>query len=352
MIKDYKNKTMGPIKRTFVINKVDYKTFSNKPGTFLACEFTDLSGSMKAIMWDGFSSYKSWLKNKTVVEVSGELNTYKEATQIQIKNMNLAQIYDTTLLVPSLSPEKIKEIETGLNSFKETIKNEICRKIWNGILSDALGSLKPAYLHCPGGIGDVHHAYCGGLAEHSFSMIKVGDLVSQYQGLDRDIVLTGCLLHDIGKIKCYNWNLCLEMTDVGRLLHHTSIGYGILLSTAEKCEIPTDDPTFLKLAHIIIAHHEDEGIRKTMFAEANAVAQIDAMDALVTHAVAFSTSPENKNENTNWTKYCNLTQKQYYIPVEQDSGPVEQPNPVQEDKPTEKAEIPSFDIDDLFGDGK
>jgi 3'-5' exoribonuclease len=343
MLKNYKNKTSGPIKGTFVINKVDYKTFSNKPGTFLSCEFTDLSGSMKGIMWDGFSSYKAWLKNKIVVEVYGELNTYKETTQIQIKNMNPVEIYDTTLLVPSLMSEKIKEIETGLGSFKETIKNEICKIIWDAILSDTLSSLKGTYLHCPGGIGDVHHAYCGGLAEHSFSMMRIGELVALYhQDLDRDIVLTGCLLHDIGKIKCYNWNLCLEMTDVGRLLHHTSVGYGMLLNIAEKNKISTDDPTFLKLAHIIIAHHEDEGIRKTMFAEANAVAQIDAMDALVTHAVAFSTVPENKNEGTNWTKYCSLTQKQYYIPAKQS------PNPVQTSEPTEQ----SLDIDDLFGDNK
>jgi len=344
MLKDYKNKSTGPIKGIFVINKIDYKTFSNKPGTFLACEFTDLSGSMKGIMWDGFSSYKSWLKNKTVVEVSGELNTYKDATQIQIKNMKIVEIYNTTLLVPSLASEKIKEIETGLNSFKETIKNETCKIIWNEVLSNSLGSLKPAYLNCPGGIGDVHHAYCGGLAEHSFSMMRVGDLVALYQGLDRDIVLTGCLLHDIGKIQCYHWNLCLEMTDIGRLLHHTSIGYGMLLNMAEKNEISLKDPTFLKLAHIIIAHHEDEGIRKTMFAEANAVAQIDAMDALVTHAVAYSTAPENRNEDTNWTRYCNLTQKQYFIPA---NLPIEKPNFPEAEQ---KNEIDI--IDDLFGEEK
>ena len=362
MIKDYKNKTTGSIKGTFVINKIDYKAFSNKPGAFLSCEFTDLSGSMKAVMWDGFVAYKAWLKNKTVVEVFGELNTYKETTQIQIKNMNPVQIYNTTLLVPSLTSEKMKEVKTGLESFKETIKNEVCKIIWDEILSDELGSLKGPYLHCPGGIGDVHHAYCGGLAEHSFSMMREGELVALYQNLDRDIILTGCLLHDVGKIKCYNWELCLEMTDIGRLLHHTSIGYGMLLKIAEKNKISIDDPTFLKLAHIIIAHHEDEGIRKTMFAEANAVAQIDAMDALVTHAVAFSTLPENKNEETNWTKYCSLTQKQYYIPAKQS-------NPIQTDQPTEKSleqllveknkpgkpfetktELPSFDIDDLFGD--
>jgi len=340
-IKDYKNKTVGPIKGTFIISRIEYKTFSNKPGTFLACEFTDLSGSMKAIMWDGFSTYKSWLKNKTVVEVFGELNTYKDATQIQIKNMNPVQIYNTTLLVPSLPTQKITEIETGLKSFKDSIKNEICKIIWEEILGDHLGSLKPAYLHCPGGIGEVHHNYCGGLAEHSYSMMKIGELVAQYQGLDRDILITGCLIHDIGKIQCYNWELIIEMTDVGRLMHHTFLGYKTLLGFAEVHKIPLDDLTFMKLAHIVIAHHEEEGIRKTMFAEACAVSQIDELDALVTHAVAFSRTPENKTEDSNWTKFCSLTQKQYYVPSIQ--KPVEPTSP-QESIPKENI------IDDLFGD--
>jgi 3'-5' exoribonuclease len=347
MLKDYKNKTMGPIKGTFVINKVEYKTFSNKPGTFLSCEFTDLSGSMKGIMWDGFSSYKPWLKNKTVVEVSGELNTYKEATQIQIKNMNPVQNYDKALLVPSLPIQRLTEIETSLKSFKISIKNEICKIIWGEILGDPLGSL---YMECPGGVGEVHHNYCGGLAEHSFSMIQIGEVLALQHTLDRDIILTGCLIHDIGKIQCYNWQLCLEMTDIGRLLHHTSVGYGMLLNIAEEKEISIDDPTFLKLAHIIIAHHEEEGIRKTMFAEANAVSHIDALDALVTHAIAYSTAPENKNENTNWTRFCSLTQKQYYIPIAQiaEPGPISQTPASKKPEPKKELDI----IDDLFGDSK
>ena len=339
MLKDYKNKTTGPIKGTFVISKIDYKTFANKPGTFLTCEFTDLSGSIKGIMWEGFSFYKPWLKNKTVVEVLGEISSYKDATQIQIKSMSPVQIYNTTLLVPSLPDTKIAEIETGLKTFKNSITNEICKIIWEETLGDHLGSLKPAFLHCPGGIGEVHHSYCGGLAEHSYSMIKIGEVVAQYQGLDRDILLTGCLIHDIGKIQCYDWNLVIEMTDVGRLMHHTFLGYKTLLGFAEYRKIPLDDPTFMKLAHIVIAHHEEEGIRKTMFAEACAVSCIDSLDALVTHAVAFSKNPENKVEDSNWTKFCNLTQKQYYIPTVQE--PIEPVPPQQESKNI---------IDDLFGD--
>jgi 3'-5' exoribonuclease len=313
MIKDYKTKTSGPIKGTFLISKIDYKPFANKPGTFMACEFTDLSGSIKAIMWDGFSSYKTWLKNKSVVEVVGELSTFKEVSQIQVKSMAQAKTYDISQLIPSLPPDKIKEIESGLMTFQSKIKNEICEKIW----AEILGNLRPQYMSCPGGVGEVHHNYIGGLAEHSYSMIRAGELIAQYQNLDSDIVLTGCLIHDIGKINSYHWDLVIEMSDAGRLLHHTFIGYGMLLDIARRLNIPMDDVTFLKLSHIIVAHHEDEGIRKTMFAEAHAVAQVDAMDAMVKHAINFSSIPENKDPNSNWTRFCSLTGRQYYVPSTQ-----------------------------------
>jgi 3'-5' exoribonuclease len=175
----------------------------------------------------------------------------------------------------------------------------------------------------------------------------LGGTISQYQGLDLDIILTGCLIHDMGKIQCYNWYLCIEMTDMGRLLHHTSVGYGMLLEIANKRGIPIDDPTFLKLAHIIIAHHEDEGIRKTMFVEANAVSLIDALDALVTHATAYSKAPENKEEDSNWTRFCNLTQRQYYIPKPVEQSPMEKFMAKAED-----AEKGLIDLDDLFGEDK
>jgi Predicted HD-superfamily hydrolase len=343
MIKDFKNITSGLIKGTFIISKIDYKPFSNKPGSFLTCEFTDSSGSMKGLMWDGFLFYKPWLKNKTVVEVSGELNTYKDATQIQIKSMSPAKDINFDELVPSLPSKKILEICSKLEQIKKSMKNEVCAKIWDEILLDKpfgkIFSFRQSFLTCPGGVGEVHHNYIGGLAEHSYSMMLLGGTICQHQDLDLDIVLTGCLVHDMGKIQCYNWYLCIEMTDIGRLLHHTSVGYGMLLEIAEKRKIPIDNPTFLKLAHIIIAHHEDVGIRKTMFAEANAVSHIDALDALVTHAKTYSMTPENKIEDTNWTKYCNLTQRQYYIPV------------LQEKIPDTPPQTPDTDIiDDLFGD--
>jgi 3'-5' exoribonuclease len=207
------------------------------------------------------------------------------------------------------------------------IKNEICRKIWDMIIPEPSLSeswsyptiLSKQFIQCPGGIGEVHHNYIGGLLEHCYGMIRTAETVINYTGLDKDIVLTGCLLHDIGKVDTYDYKIVMEMTDTGRLLHHTIIGFGILKTIAEtdfKIPIPftNNDETMLKLAHIIISHHEDEGLRKPMFPEAQAVAALDSMDAAVQHAVMFSTKPENQDPESNWTTFCRLTERQYFVP--------------------------------------
>jgi hypothetical protein len=104
------------------------------------------------------------------------------------------------------------------------------------------------------------------------------------------------------------------MTDAGRLFHHTYIGYGMLLQMADILGIPRSDQTLMKLAHIIVSHHEDEGIRKTMLPEATAVAMIDNLNASTNFALGFVGKEENKEADSNWTRFCQLTGRQYYIP--------------------------------------
>jgi 3'-5' exoribonuclease len=304
MVKDLKIRQSGLVEGIFLINRCDFKPFSSKPGTFLSCDLTDRTGTIKAVMWDNTAPLKAWLKNKMVVKVYGELSNYKDSLQIVLKTISRTEDYNKADIVPSLDPDKIQEVMKGLDKYKETIKDAICKKVWK----ETLTTLRAPYSQCPGGIGEVHHSYIGGLAEHSYGMMKISEGLCN--GLDRDIVLTGCLVHDLGKIRCYNWDAVLEMTDAGRLLHHTSIGYGLLLEI-----IPDhDSETFLKLAHIIIAHHEEEGIRKTMLPEATAVANLDALDAVLNHSVGFTGKAENIDPGTNWTKFCSLTSRQYYNP--------------------------------------
>jgi len=311
MIKDIKLKAAGLVQGKFIISKCEFKPFNTKPGSFLSCELSDMSGSIKAVMWDHTEPCRSWLKNKLVVEVVGEIGIYKDVAQIQIKSIAAAKDYKSSDFIPSLDPKKVDALMKGLD--KIVIKNDICRKLWEKILNPPF---REKFKTCPGGVGDVHHAYIGGLLEHSGGMIQMAlHFSDQFNLLDKDLLITGCLIHDIGKTECYQWDTIIEMSDAGRLLHHTYVGYGMLLKMAEELSIPHSDQTFLKLAHIIVAHHEEEGIRKTMFPEATAVAHIDSLDAASNFSLGFTAKEENKELDSNWTRFCQLTGRQYYIPT-------------------------------------
>jgi len=314
-----------PIKGIFVISKCELKPFAAKGGYFMQCQLTDLTGSIKGIVWDGAEAIKLWIKNKMVVETAGDITRYNDMPQVIVKTLKQKTDYNPADFLPSLPPNKILTAVCSLNEYGNSIKDTICLKLWKAIIPvprsdgyDYPSSISEKFIQCPGGVGEVHHNYLGGLLEHSYGMIKAAITLSEYSGLDKDILLTGCLLHDIGKIDSYAWDVVLEMTDHGRLLHHTTIGYEILMGLIEDHEIfygpISANKTLLKLAHIIIAHHEDEGLRKPMFPEAQAVSALDSMDAAVQHAMMFSNKSENQEQDSNWTTFCRLTERQYYMP--------------------------------------
>jgi 3'-5' exoribonuclease len=318
-----------PITGTFVISKCELKPFNNvNKGFFMQCLLTDLTGSLKGIVWEGAEAIRSWVKNKMVVDITGEITRYNDVPQVIIKTLKQKKDYNKADFLPSLSEDKIREYARVLYLNGENIKNDTCKSLWDMIVPTIAiiegvpkycfkTPLSEKFIQCPGGVGEVHHNYLGGLLEHVYGMVKTAMTLSEYSGLDRDLLITGCLLHDIGKIDAYNWQVILELTDTGRLLHHTTIGYNILRDISETIELHrpfTINDTLLKLAHIIISHHEDEGIRKPMFPEAQAVSALDAMDASVQHAIMYSNKAENQDLESNWTKFCNLTNRQYFVP--------------------------------------
>ena len=101
----------------------------------------------------------------------------------------------------------------------------------------------------------LHHAYIGGLLEHVLSMALIGEhIANHYSGVDRDLLLAGIILHDVGKIKELSYKRRIDYTDEGKLLSHIVIGVGII---DEKIKKIPDFPkrTELLLKHLIVSHH-------------------------------------------------------------------------------------------------
>jgi len=301
------------ISGTYVITKIELKTFLRKPGNFLSCELLDKTGSVKGVIWDNAEKFAASLTGKGVVEITGEATRYNDSPQVVIKTIKGVTEYDQSDFLPSLDYTELASLKIDLKTFHMSIRDATCAGYWSSICGKPIYD---AFCECPGGVGTVHHNYLGGLLEHTVSMLRIADQVCNTillkTPINRDILLTGCLYHDIGKIQSYNWSKAIEMNDSGRLLHHTSLGYGMFRDINRELGVDENDITYLKIAHIIVSHHEDQGHVDAMFPEAQLVSQIDALDAMVRHSSDFILN--NKTAGNNWTPFCKLTDTFYYCP--------------------------------------
>jgi 3'-5' exoribonuclease len=160
----------------------------------------------------------------------------------------------------------------------------------------------------------MHHAYIGGLLEHTLSMVSLSDKIAgHYSGIDRDLLLTGAILHDIGKTMELEYEYKIDYTDEGRLLSHIVIGLKMIdekLSTIEN--FPEDQLLLLK--HLIVSHHGSQEFGspeppKTI--EAVVLNYIDEIDSKV-NGIRDFIATEDPNEN--WTSFHRILGRHFYIP--------------------------------------
>jgi 3'-5' exoribonuclease len=160
----------------------------------------------------------------------------------------------------------------------------------------------------------IHHAYLGGLAVHTVSMLKLAmHIQSVYSFLDLDLLITGCSLHDIGKIHEYSYTKRIDMSTRGRLLGHIIIGHDMV---SEKIRSLKGFPHDIrdKLLHMIISHHgrlEWGSPRLPMFAEALVLHHIDNLDSKV--AMFQKELERNEQERKEWSDYHNHLERELFL---------------------------------------
>src|SRR5690606_1799095 len=127
-----------------------------------------------------------------------------------------------------------------------------------------------------------HQAYLGGLLEHTLNVMELAEgIAATYEGIDRDLLLTGALFHDIGKVYEYRYDVAIDYTDAGRLLGHIVMGTNLIHDQIKA--IPDFPETLkLKLLHMIVSHHgkyEWQSPKRPKFVEAAILHQADYLDA-------------------------------------------------------------------------
>jgi len=247
---------------------------------YLALTLGDRSGHVEAKMWDNVEDAIDVFDQDDFIKIKGLLNKYKNRFQITIHKLRL--LGDSEVDFADYLPKTTKDIGElwkTLASFVATFQNQHLRALIELFMADP--EIAEAYRNAPAA-KSLHHAYIGGLLDHVVSLFRSCDLVSRnYPQVNRDLLLTGAFLHDIGKIHELAYHRSFSYTTRGQLLGHMIIELEML--QAKLAQLP-DFPDELKtlVEHLIISHHgqyEFGSPKLPMFPEALMLHYLDDLDS-------------------------------------------------------------------------
>jgi 3'-5' exoribonuclease len=233
----------------FALRKAD---LLEKDGRFrLSVELGDATGRVRAILWDATKEHASLFQPGQIVKVRGLIGTYQEQPQIRIERMRAAkeEEYDLGDYFRK-SSKSTAELGKLLDAMIERVENSYLRNLLEAVFDE---DLRPKYLTSPAA-KLLHHDYIGGLADHSLSMAEViVRLADHYPKLDRDLLICGALLHDIGKIWEYEVTASIDFTDAGRLVGHINQGDEFVVGRADSVENFPED-LLMNVRHLVVSH--------------------------------------------------------------------------------------------------
>jgi 3'-5' exoribonuclease len=269
---------------------------------YLALTLADRCGQIEAKMWDNVEDAIDAFEQEDFLKIKGLLNKYKNRFQLTIHK--LRKLGDSEVDFADYLPKTIKNIDDlwrTLEDFVNSIGDPYLKTLVRAFMADP--DIAAAYRNAPAA-KTLHHAYIGGLLDHVVSLFRSCDLMSRnYPQVNRDLLLTGAFLHDIGKIHELSYTRSFSYTSRGQLLGHMIIELEML--QAKIAQIP-DFPDDLKtlLEHLIISHHgeyEFGSPKLPMFPEALMLHYLDDLDSKMESMRAhFEREAEN---DSNWTSY-------------------------------------------------
>ena len=277
---------------------------------FLNVVLADRTGQVKGVVWDQVARITAAVAEGDFVHVRARVGEYRGSLQLVVKDMARVPTdqVDASDFLPATARDTGKMF-ARLKEMTRRMQTAHFKMLFEAFWSDE--AFVADYTRAPAA-KYMHHAYIGGLLEHTLSMAVLAELIAgHYGGVDRDLLLAGVILHDVGKIRELEYTKRIDYTDEGRLLSHIVIGLAML---DEKLKQVADFPEMQAqlLKHMIISHH---GARefgspeppKTL--EAVLLNYIDEMDSRVNSIREYVAQDPSDGS---WTPYHRLLERHFY----------------------------------------
>src|SRR5579875_2788049 len=245
----------------FCLASISLRDRKGGGGQYLALSLSDKTGQLEARMWEEFANVVETCAEGCYVKVQGQISKYNGKFQITLTRMRAAAEteVESADFVPTTQYE-VPAMMAELRGYVEAFANPHLRALVLRFFDDpAIGA---AFQEAPAA-KRLHHAWLGGLLEHVLALVRVCRATAPfYPEVDPDLLVTGAILHDIGKVRELSWRNTFDYTLEGQLIGHISIGQRMLGEqiAALNAEAQDEGSTFpeplrLLLEHMLLAHH-------------------------------------------------------------------------------------------------
>lgn len=297
------------LEETFAVRSADVRQ-RRGGGPYLAATLGDRTGEITALVWQNVDRIREVIKPGKVVSVKGQVQRYHQQLQLVVRQADVVAgaSVDQDLFVraSAVDPDVLWK---KLIAFVDGIGDEQIRQLLYRIFSDP--EVEKLFRIAPAA-RSMHHGFRSGLLEHTVSVTTAAQLLAGHYALDEDMVVAGCLLHDLGKIWELEIGASIEYTDDGRLLGHLPMETMFVESKIRELESFSPE-TRRQLLHILLSHHgefEYGSPRRPKTPEALLVHMADNLDskmAGVLEAIAAGGSDDGA-----WTPYSRILERHIY----------------------------------------
>lgn len=278
---------------------------------YLNLKLMDRSGEIEGRVWDNAEEISGYFEKNDIVTVKGRGSLYQGKIQLSIVDVRKAA--EGAASADDFLPRSAKEPDDMLLELKgiiSSIKDPYLKILMDSFMNDKQFAdlLKTA----PAAKG-MHHVYIGGLLEHTLSVARlVIELSRHYNGVNIDLLLSGSILHDMGKTRELSYQSAFDYTDEGRLLGHIIIGIQMLDEKIRGID-GFPEKTAMLLRHMIASHHgelEFGSPKRPKTLESLLLHNIEDMDAKIN--AYQSAVNRDTSEDTSWTPYQKMFERYLY----------------------------------------
>jgi 3'-5' exoribonuclease len=284
----------------FMVGVKEIRTSQRSGKSWLELALRDRTGSIPAKMWDNFEAQAKTFEADDVVQIRGRVKLYHGQKEMTLEQIVPAAVRDYDLS-DFLAHTKydVEKLYADLGAAVAGVKNPWIKKLLESVVNDP--AIVPKLKRAPAAM-NMHHAFVGGLLEHTVSLIGLGRTVTEhYPELDADVLLAGIVLHDIGKIDELSYERAPNYTTAGRLLGHITIGT-LLVREKIKAIPGFPEPLAILIEHLILSHHGTYEFGSPSLPQTREAIALHFLDDMDSKMAAMRATLEGASGGEEWTE--------------------------------------------------